>query len=306
MNERALLFGDSDNLVGILTEPDPDKASEDRPGVIFLNSGILHRAGASRLYVKIARRLGSSGFTALRFDHSGIGDSEARRDDRSFLESSIHEARLAMDLLQERRGVRQFILMGLCSGSDMAYWTALVDERVVGLTQLDPFVYRTRKFMVRHYLPRLLSPRAWWASLRARARHLSTRLRSAPDDEAARSGWVDPEYTRIFPPRAEVEQGLGRLAERGVGFYTFISGNMSDLLNYSGQYEESFSSVEFRDLLTVDFKPQANHTVTGLEHQEMVVAGIDAWARKRWPAGPAAPPPESSTPTTEHRVSIEV
>jgi pimeloyl-ACP methyl ester carboxylesterase len=294
MNERALLFGDTRNLVGILTEPDPDRMSPDRPGIILLNSGILHRAGASRLYVKIARRLGASGFTAFRFDHSGIGDSEARRDDRTFLESSIHEARAAMDLLQTSRGVQRFILAGLCSGSDMAYWTALEDDRVVGLAQLDPFVYRTRKFMVRYYLPRLLSPVAWWRSALARTRGLAARLRPATEDDEARSVWVDPEYTRIFPPRTEVEQGLKRLAERRVAFFAFISGDMGAHINYAQQYRESFPDVEFGSQLTVDFAPGADHTVTGLPYQEQVVTGIDEWARTRWPADPVVRPPAAA------------
>ena len=56
MRERALTFGPA-NLVGVLTQPDPAVANPGLPAVVILNSGILHRAGASRLYVRIARRL---------------------------------------------------------------------------------------------------------------------------------------------------------------------------------------------------------------------------------------------------------
>ena len=78
MRERALTFGPA-NLVGILTQPDPDVAVPDAPAVVILNSGILHRAGASRMYVQVARTLAEEGMTSLRFDFSGIGDSEVRR-----------------------------------------------------------------------------------------------------------------------------------------------------------------------------------------------------------------------------------
>ena len=87
MNERALTFGDERHLVGILTEPAPsgrggeeglaEAGGEDlRPGVVFLNSGILHRVGASRIYVKLARRLAAARVPHRyeEFDdtHSGI------------------------------------------------------------------------------------------------------------------------------------------------------------------------------------------------------------------------------------------
>lgn len=284
MIERAVRFGPDNGLVGILTEPDPERADPSRPGVVLLNSGILHRVGASRLYVQIARTLAGHGFPALRFDHSGVGDSAVRRDDGSFLESAIDEARAAMDLLEARRGAERFILAGLCSGSDMAYWSALEDDRVAGLAQIDPFVYRTRRFLVGYYLPRLLSPLAWGRSIRARTKHLLNRLRPGTEGDAAEAVWVAPEYTRKFPPRDEVARGLGKLRKRGVAFWVFISGDMSGHVSYASQYEESFPEVEFGDGLVVEFNPEANHTVTGLAHQKQVVEGIEKWALERWDA----------------------
>ncbi len=283
MNERALTFGEARHLVGILGEPDAAHASAEKPGVIFLNSGILHRVGASRIYVKMARKLSALGYPTFRFDHAGVGDSDVRRDDRSFLESAIHEAKTAMDLVQERKGVDRFVLAGLCSGADMAYWVALEDERVVGLVQLDPFVYRTRKAVLRHYLPRLLSPAAWGRSLRARTRYYLGKLRGGNgQDEGEASVWVAPEYTRIFPPREEMARGLGALRARGVAFWVFITGDMGDIVNYQAQFAESFPEVAFGDGLHVDFAPEADHTVTGLAHQDRVVAGVAGWMGGRW------------------------
>ncbi|TVP72395.1 MAG: hypothetical protein EA352_12680 [Gemmatimonadales bacterium] len=282
MIERALTFGPDGGLVGVLTEPDGPQAEAGRPGVLFLNSGILHRVGASRIYVQVARRLASEGFTAFRFDHAGVGDSAVRRDDGSFRDSAIREARAAMDLLAERRGVDRFILAGLCSGADMAYWAALEDPRVVGLVQIDPFVYRTRRFLLRYYLPRLVSPAAWWRSLSARTRWALGRLRPGTEDEAD-AVWVAPEYTRVFPPREEVARGLARLRERGVVFWVWITGDMGEHVNYSGQYRESFPEVPFGpDGLEEHVVPDADHTVTGLEHQARVVEAVADWSRRHW------------------------
>ncbi|MDZ7781370.1 MAG: hypothetical protein U5R14_15765 [Gemmatimonadota bacterium] len=56
-----MTFGPEGILVGVLTEPDPDKAIPNAPGHLILNSGILHRVGASRIYVQIARALADQG-----------------------------------------------------------------------------------------------------------------------------------------------------------------------------------------------------------------------------------------------------
>jgi hypothetical protein len=296
MNERALTFGDARHLVGILGEPDPDRAVPEKPGVIFLNSGILHRVGASRINVKMARKLSGLGYPTFRFDHAGVGDSDVRRDDRSFVESAIHETRTAMDLVQERKGVNRFILAGLCSGSDMAYWVALEDARVVGLVQLDPFVYRTRKAMLRHYLSRLISPAAWRRSIRARLRHLLARLGEWGGEGAAEATcWVAPEYTRVIPPREDLARGLGQLRERGVAFWVFITSGAGEVVNYSAQYAESFPEVAFGDGLLVDFAPEADHTLTALAQQDRVVNGVAEWVERRWgrPGPTLRPVPET-------------
>jgi len=79
MIERVLRFGDSDNLIGIHTS---SAASSKRPGIVLVNSGVVHRAGPNRLYVNIARQLAAVGYPVLRFDLSGIGDSSPRIGNR--------------------------------------------------------------------------------------------------------------------------------------------------------------------------------------------------------------------------------
>jgi alpha/beta superfamily hydrolase len=83
MNEEAVHFGSLGSLIGIVTSA-ARRNNEDKPGVVLLNPGIVHRVGPGRIYVKIARALAEQGFTVLRFDFSGIGDSSVRLDNRRF------------------------------------------------------------------------------------------------------------------------------------------------------------------------------------------------------------------------------
>lgn len=132
MNENAVLFGHARSLVGVLTEP-PDPTGDPKPpAILFLNDGLIPRVGPHRLYVKMARHLATLGVVVLRFDFSGIGDSDVRRDNRPFEESAVSETREAMDFLGSTRGIEHFILIGICSGGRRAFQTACADHRVVG------------------------------------------------------------------------------------------------------------------------------------------------------------------------------
>ena len=132
MKETALRFGDAKGLAGIVTEPSPGAAVAGLPAFVFLNAGVTHRVGPSRVTVAMARALAELGFTVLRFDFSGIGDSSPRTDTLPLGQSLIAETRQAMDALSRSHGVTQFVLGGICSGATLSFLTAREDERVVG------------------------------------------------------------------------------------------------------------------------------------------------------------------------------
>jgi pimeloyl-ACP methyl ester carboxylesterase len=78
----------------------------------------------------MARELARRGYPALRFDFAGIGDSPAPAEALPFPQSATRDTIQAMNLLERSLGVRRFILLGLCSGAEIALRTAVVDPRV--------------------------------------------------------------------------------------------------------------------------------------------------------------------------------
>jgi pimeloyl-ACP methyl ester carboxylesterase len=136
MIERAVQIESGGGLVGSTTEP---ASGVDRglPTFVFLNAGLTHRVGPSRLYVRMARALADQGFSSLRVDWSGLGDSGARHDNVPVGESLITETREAMDFLTRSTGARQFVPIGICSGATVSFVTALQDERVVGVALIN-------------------------------------------------------------------------------------------------------------------------------------------------------------------------
>jgi pimeloyl-ACP methyl ester carboxylesterase len=271
MRERAVIFGRTTELVGVVTEPPAAQRHPDRPGIILLNAGLLHRVGASRLHVHLARALAPAGFSVLRFDLAGIGDSEPRRQSTSFMQSAIADTQEAMDYLAAS-GHRDFVLMGLCSGSDTAFETAKRDERVVGLVQLDAYAYRNLKWYINHYGPRLIKARHWSGYVNRQARAaFGLAVPGTAADEV-----ISP-YARTFPPKHEVQRDLAALVERGVRFFNIFSGGQQEHYNYARQHEDTFATIDFRDQLRVAYLPSADHVFTGLAEQRAVVNAVTHW-----------------------------
>lgn len=133
MREEAQLFGKYESIIGITTDPETPNGT----GVLLLNAGLIHRVGPNRLYVKLAREMAKMGFTVLRFDLSGIGDSKVRPDNLPFEKSNVDDTRQAMDYLQKTRGIEQFLLIGHCAGAVNSFWTSLEDTRVIGVGLLN-------------------------------------------------------------------------------------------------------------------------------------------------------------------------
>lgn len=142
VRETPLSFGAEQELFGILAEPAAPQVAERRAetAVLMLSVGGNHRIGPNRSYVRFARSLAAAGYRALRLDLAAVGDS---RDAANFspasmyTRSSIADVRAAIDSLAER-GCKRFYLMGMCSGSYVAFQTALADPRVSGQILMNP------------------------------------------------------------------------------------------------------------------------------------------------------------------------
>jgi pimeloyl-ACP methyl ester carboxylesterase len=276
VRERAVQFGNGAWLVGVLSEPRQEAtAGVVLPAVVMLNAGILHHVGPSRLHVALARRLVEDGYTSLRFDFSGIGDSEPRRDGMPFDQAAVLEVKDAMNFLGEKRDINKFIVLGLCSGADVAFRTAKDDSRVVGLVSIDGYAYRNLQYYLHHYVPRLVRLGAWKSFT---LRQLRRGLRSlglgriAVGLNGRRSTFVRP-----FPPKEEVELGLRSLIDRGVEQLYIYSGGQEEYYNYEDQFADTFRSVEFRGRVRVEYLSVADHTFTSLDQQAHVIDTIVDW-----------------------------
>jgi pimeloyl-ACP methyl ester carboxylesterase len=292
MREKVLLVGEAPALVGILTEPEGE-VDPSRPVLIVLNSGLVPRVGPYRATVKFTRRAAREGFAAVRFDLSGVGDSDARRDHASFEERWIADTRAVMDHLEKTRGATSFVIMGLCSGADNAFQTAKRDARVAGIVQVDGYAYKTPGYQARYYGKRLRDPAtvlrlAKRAAGKLRGRLFGRRGASAGRDEGSESEPLEPpvgadaQYMREFPPRDEVAADLRTMLARGLELCVVHSGGMEIYYNHASQFRDAFRDVDFGDALCVHYFEDADHTFTELSQQRALHDAVAEWLRRRF------------------------
>jgi dienelactone hydrolase len=282
MREEAVLLGKTTRLVGIITSPGKPEGGSELPAILFLNCGVFHRVGPNRLYVKMARAFASLGFVSLRFDLSGIGDSPVRQDNLPRAKSTIVEVQEAMDYLASEKGLRHFVLAGICSGARLACLSALSDRRVAGAVLINDAGHRRGDFreyhrtLIRHYLRIVL-----FSSFRGKTwpRVFKLQFGVRPAIRAVFSTLRNP-----FPRRRQQDsqpndtiENLRLLTDRGVRVLIVHSEGDEgwDYLNMTlGKEVKHLNSWNGVSLKTV---PGANHTFTLLSNQEALIQLIETW-----------------------------
>lgn len=285
MKEEALVISDA-RLVGVLTHPGKPSSG---PAVLLLNAGLIHRVGPSRLYVKLARALAERGLPVLRFDLSGTGDSDARADSLTFEKSSVAETRAAMDELERRLGIREFVLVGLCSGALVAFCTACADERVrgaacinsPGLEHVIPDELAAeidRRQTARYYWRVALSnPKSWWKALSRRVDYPS--IARAVVHAALRP--LRRSAPRGTPGQNSVPASFRALFRRGARVLLVFSEG-----DWGQDYVEVVLGDDLERLraeadLTVEVVTSADHIFTLRRNQDELIRTVADWVDGR-------------------------
>ena len=274
MREEAVLIDRAQALAGVVTHPDDSKVDPDLPGVILLNIGLLHRVGPNRIYVKLARRLAAQGFVVLRFDFTGIGDSNSSTDSRPFQERWLDETGDVMEWLAETRGTQRFITVGICEGGVSSFNTARSDPRVVGAAVINPHFHDdaidSYVWARRFWRAALLNPRSWIKPLTGRVNYRKIKKALLKGTLTSASQAKATESELGIDLRAIVDRGaklllVYRIWHPGLGYLDFILGKDREPLIESGKLQ--LEVIEGTDNL-----------FTPLMAQERLIQAIEQWA----------------------------
>jgi dienelactone hydrolase len=264
MKERSAQFGPHGRLSGILTEPSSARRSS---VCVLVSAGLVPKFGPYRIYAQLARRLARDGFSTLRFDLGGIGDSQAEFGQLPLRVRTGLEIRAAIDHLLADGGYGGVVLGGLCSGAEDSFRYAESDPRVTGVVLIDPFSYRTSGWRWRHWAHQIMR-----RSLRALGlyRPIARSTVAAPTGAAPGKSLLSYKYM----DHGESERILRRLIDRGVYIHFVYTGGMRESFNHEGQLQEMFGSVDFKGRVRLDYLPRSEHTQALEEDRDALIEAI--------------------------------
>lgn len=280
------------------------------PAVVLLSPGVKMRVGPGRLYVPLTELMNSLGYTVLRFDFHGLGDSEGELNETMLADVYNHievgryvgDTLSAMRWLREQHGCKRFMLGGLCGGAITALLAAERDKSVDSLLSLGmtvtlasnaatPAKYLTRAQLDSRrqgYYRRLLQPKSWLRLLTFQSEY----------------GVIWRSMKRVFikepPPAAPVANTTAAIEQRGnanplfpPAYFAFLQRGGKALMIFSekdrlqSEYEEKF--VAFHQQQLADYQrqidqhviPGANHVLSFHEWRDEMLGKARAWLSSR-------------------------
>jgi pimeloyl-ACP methyl ester carboxylesterase len=307
LQQQVVMIGARKTMVGMVTQR-VDYEPGDRPVVVILNSGIIHRVGHHRMYVVLARMLAQAGYQVLRFDLSGIGDSEGRVDGLSPLEAALADVREAVDWLVTARGTRRIILVGLCSGADHSLIYGISDPRVCGLVLLDPSIPPTPAYYLRDFLRHMKQPRSWinFALGRGRRWKKVRKLLGIANDEALENHWPDLGEPAI---RDFLQAAYQKSMDQEMQCLVVFTSGLAHQHNYREQIFDAFPTVPFADRLQLEYFARCDHLFTTETDRNRLFGMVMEWIQKTnfsQPQETESKREETVDASSQDRVSYEI
>jgi hypothetical protein len=266
--EEPLQFGEGGRLFGILTLPSvPFQNPQELPVFVFFNAGLLHRVGPHRLYVHLARDLSRMGFSSLRVDLAGKGDSPSRPGLMNHQQSAAADYEEIQRVLEARVAPGPLVLAGLCSGADDAIRLSPKDSRVVGLLLLDPVCSPDDGFRRRALVMRYTNTAryiAWW----------KRRFTRSPKSQEQ----LDPLAFRDVPTPEELRSAFESMRGRGGRVLSVFTQYALQFYNQAGQLGRVLGVEGYEQFGTELFWPQAEHTYTLDLHRRLLMEAVKTWA----------------------------
>lgn len=278
-HEDTQVLGDSMHLVATTTTP---KASSDGPPpliALLTNSGVIPRSGPNRMNVHLARHFATLGIPSVRFDLSGLGDSSRPANPRPMMEQWIADCRAVMDHAERQHGCARFLMIGFCSGAEVAHLLGLQDERLRAALLWDMYAYPTAGSKLRFLWLRL--SKLGFAGLLGKLKGRVLRAMGLSPKLVSRKE-ANPQAIPSQPPaKAELMQRLQTLVDQGVSLhFSFAEGN-PHWFNHEGQFRAMFKGAPFLRHVSFRFLREADHLLTEERAQTAFLSMTDEWLKQR-------------------------
>ncbi|MEI8243863.1 MAG: alpha/beta fold hydrolase [bacterium] len=256
---------------GVLHLPATDRP---RGRIVFLHGWSGDRTGPHRMFVHAARRLARLGFTCLRFDYRGRGDSDAAASGSASIDTMTSDARAAIAWLRtEAPHAGPITLLAICSGCKIAIHAAAAEPDIARLALWSAEAMGSlrggtaglprRLALLRTYARKLLQRETWGKLLRGQVR-----------TGMVGRALVQAEVRTPAEARAEDETLRVFRAFRGSILFVF-GGSDPDTPGSSRAYTAYCRTASMPHICHVI--PHAGHSYYGMDWEQEVLRVTEAW-----------------------------
>ncbi|TQV84574.1 alpha/beta fold hydrolase [Aliikangiella coralliicola] len=270
MIEKSCQFGQQNRLHGILTQPGINK--EKRASIILVNAGFLSTPGPFRLYTLLARKMAEDGFSTLRFDLGGIGNSEQIHPSLTLQERTNKDIENAVDYLVNEQNSENIVLCGLCSGAEDSFRYASLDPRINAVVMIDPHCYQTPGFHRRKYFGTFTVKKIIVKFMNLWDKLTQKNKKTDHEQQQQSRSLIDYQYMDF----SESSNILSGLISRGTLLHYIYTGAMLPKFNHRKQLAEMFNGIDFANKVTVDHIPNIEHTQILQEDREYLMNAISS------------------------------
>lgn len=316
-NIKPVIFPNKDGiqLFGMLHQPENNSQKRDA-AIILLSPGVKMRVAPHRLYNEMSKHFVDMGFTVLRFDFYGLGDSggDIREKYLADFYNSVQVGRYmddtiaSMDWMEAEYGFSKFILSGLCGGAITGLLTGPNDKRVDSLLALGiPVILDSTDIdhsrnmtggqldlMRKGYFIRLFNVKSWlrlltfksdykiiWKALSQSVKNkklLSKKQKNGKKDDVIKMEKNANNFNDHFP----------------VAFFDMLKSSRKILFIFSGadrlhwEFEEKFSNpyheklVQYESLFEVYIVKDANHIFSYSKWKQDMLKHAASWLEKNY------------------------
>ena len=276
MTQSPVRFGPGDSLMGMVTIP----MHQVPAGVacLMFNMGANHRVGPRRINVKLAHVLAGRGVSSLRFDLGGVGDSDASDMAHDLPTRAMHDLQSSMDLVESMLGIRQFAIVGMCSGAQHAISAAVADPRVVAISLFDGYAFPERRSRWERTVRRALAAPAHPSFPGKAKRWLQRHLLRSHSTKPLPGFLAERRPTEVNA--AWFGAAMKRLVERKVAVQLLYSGSLH-VCDHDRDQLGAFRREAFAQGLHYEFLRDVDHTVCTLKGQQLFLESVGDWVVDR-------------------------
>jgi hypothetical protein len=155
---------------------------------------------------------------------------------------------------------------------------------VAGLVLIDPVAFRTFRFYVRHYGPRLFRLESWRNAITGRNRTLRKLTeRMVKLRERRKQETPDFELSGVVrgPTKRETTDRFNALLARGGRLLLIHTGGLDTQFNYRGQFKDGFPEIYSDSGTTFEYLPNTDHTFSTEKQRAALLGLVCDWLKQR-------------------------